>query len=167
MAAGPLDKMLLAALIALPMGAAVSSEADDARHAAQQFAPINSQAQLEAELAHLSPLSPLASLSETARARFTRSLRFNEKGLATFNYNPIVEELSASQARRLLALFGVERALPSLPGLRAESEADRTALQSLKRPLPGHPVLEDHPGHQCVGRANCATSPSFICMSSC
>ena len=116
------------------------------------------QEQLDAELMRGSAHSPLNALSSTARDRFIRSLRFNEAGLTTFNIDPIVEELNASDARTLLSLFGVERVLPHLAGLRVESDADERVMEALARPIPGNPVLEDHPRYQCIGRANCMDS---------
>ncbi len=156
-------------LIALPffMAPAHCMDLQELQRAVQRSAPIHTQEQLDAELMRGSAHSPLNALSPTARDRFIRSLRFNEAGLTTFNIDPIVEELNASDARTLLSLFGVERVLPHLAGLRVESDADERVMEALARPIPGNPVLEDHPRYQCVGRANCMDSPSFICMSGC
>jgi len=156
-------------LIALPFLTAPAHCMDnqELQRAVQKFAPIHTQEQLDIELMRDSAHSPLNALSPTARDRFIRSLRFNEAGLTTFNVDPILEELNASDARTLLSLFGVERVLPHLVGLRVESDADERVMEALVRPIPGSPVLEDHPGYSCVGRANCMESRSFICMSGC
>jgi len=131
---------------------------------AQRTAPIHSAEQLAAYLQRIPAHSPLEPLSQWGRDRFLGSLRFNEAGLTTYDYQPLVEELTASQAARLLALFGAARTVSQLPGLRVGSDDDRAAMV---RADGLNPVIDDHYGYQCVGRANCMESGSFICMSGC
>ncbi|WP_439448986.1 hypothetical protein [Stenotrophomonas sp. ATs4] len=126
-------------------------------------APVNSLGRLDLHLIELSPESPLMLLSPLARKQFVESLVFGDRGLASFSYEPIVNEMSASEAYRLLSLFGAQRATVYIPGLRQESDADHMVVQAANP----NPVFEDYPGYACSGRATCSTSMSSICMSSC
>lgn len=57
-----------------------------------------------------------------SKKRFVESLRFNEKGVTSFTYSDIEAELSASQAYRLLSLFGLESAISSMHKIRVDGE---------------------------------------------
>lgn len=140
--------VLALCMLASPLASVHAAEVDvtgprlalrSAQQLAQRTAPIHSAEQLDAYLQNLPMQSPIEPLSTWGKERFVRSLRFNENGLTTFDYRPLVEELSASQARRLLALFGAERTLPGLPGIRVATDDDRAAMS---RPLPGKPVVD-------------------------
>jgi hypothetical protein len=100
---------------------------------AQENAPINSAVQLQEHLQRLSPDSPLRAFSVPARQRFVASLRFNAAGVTTLRYQDIVEELSYSEAYRVLALFGVTRILATLPPLRSETLEDER-IRTLQDP---------------------------------
>lgn len=100
---------------------------------AQENAPINSAVRLQEHLQRLSPDSPLRAFSVPARQRFVASLRFNAAGVTTLRYQDIVEELSYSEAYRVLALFGVTRVLATLPPLRSETLEDER-IRTLQDP---------------------------------
>ncbi|AHY60727.1 hypothetical protein DX03_19020 [Stenotrophomonas rhizophila] len=100
---------------------------------AQKNAPINSAVRLQEHLQSLSPDSPLRSFSVPARQRFVASLRFNAAGVTTLRYQDIVEELSYSEAYRVLALFGVTRILATLPPLRSET-LEHERIRTLQDP---------------------------------
>ncbi|HGM6069723.1 TPA: hypothetical protein ACKP39_003444 [Stenotrophomonas maltophilia] len=133
------------------------------RDVSLRFAPINSLAQLDAHLAFRSPESPLMLLSDNARKTFVDSLVFTHVGLAGFSYEPIVRELSTSEAYRLLSLFGAQRTIAVLPPLRRDSTLDDVVSKSVSL----NPVVEDHPGYACTGRATCSSFINSICMSGC
>ncbi|WP_182267057.1 hypothetical protein [Stenotrophomonas maltophilia] len=139
------------------------TDAFSAENVSLMHAPVNSLGRLDLHLIELSPESPLMLLSPLARKQFVDSLVFGDRGLASFNYDPIVAELSASEAYRLLALFGAQRAITYIPGLRRASKADDVVVQSVNP----NPVFEDYPGYACSDRATCSSSMSSICMSSC
>lgn len=129
---------------------------------AQRHAPINSQVRLQEHLQALSSDSPLHALSIPARQRFVASLRFNDSGITSLRYQDVVEELSYSEAYRLLALFGAERTLGKMPLLRIETSEDERILGSLRAA-----VEDDHLGYACTGRATCSMSSQEICMTGC
>ena len=139
------------------------TDAPSAENVSLMHAPVNSLGRLDLHLIELSPESPLMLLSPLARKQFVDSLVFGDRGLASFSYEPIVSELSAGEAYRLLSLFGAQRAIVHIPGLRQESAADHVVVQSANP----NTVFEDYPGYACSGRATCSTSMSSICMSSC
>ena len=67
---------------------------------------------------------PLAALSAPARARFVASLRFGPHGAIAFQSEDLQAELTAAQAWRLLALFGLQAALAALPALPVKTDDD-------------------------------------------
>lgn len=134
-------------------------------------APINSQAQLMSYMLDLKADSPMAALSPNARERFVAGLQFGSQGLAGYDYEPVTSELTAAQAYRLLSLFGAQRTISLLPGLKIESVSDQgvMAFSDAEFSKRGGPVSDiiDYPGYACVRRATCTDSPHSICMSSC
>lgn len=156
---------LTAFAIPLQAEAQVTSQSDDKVQQlliAQRNAPINSQVRLQEHIRHLSPDSPLRVLSVPARQRFVASLRFNEAGITSLGYQDIVDELSYSEAYRLLSLFGAERTLGKLPELRIGTSEDEQ-IRRFARP----PMEDDHMGYACTGRATCSASSQQICMTGC
>jgi hypothetical protein len=130
--------LLLAIALALPLAAeaepAGACPAAPSPQLDRVAAPIRSRAELEAWLAgrHAATGDPLAALSPPARARFLASLRFGPQGLASFQSEGIASELSAVQAWRLLALFGLQSALAALPALAVRSPED-AAVEAWRR----------------------------------
>jgi hypothetical protein len=121
--------LLVAIALVLPFAAwaAVTVSCVEARSPRldRAAAPIRSQAELDAWLAGRPAAGdPLVALSPPARARFLASLRFGPQGLASFQSEGIQSELSAVQAWRLLALFGLQSALAAMPGLAVRSPED-------------------------------------------
>ncbi|AJQ89147.1 hypothetical protein ACQR5V_04740 [Xanthomonas oryzae pv. oryzicola] len=126
--AGFLDCAMARPTDAAPAAAAKHVDAQDASRL--PTAPIRSTEQLDRYLANADASSPLALLSPASRKRFIQSLRFNANGVTTFTYNDIEAELSASQACRLLTLFGIQHALASMRKIRIETQEDEKAMQS-------------------------------------
>lgn len=127
-----------------------------------ELAPIKSANDLAAYLKAAGPESPFMGLTPGARERFIGSLVFNENGLVSFQYGDLSRELTASQAYRLLSLFGAQRTTYRL-GARVESEADAAVSQRSSIPK----LRADHTDYKCTGRANCYASMLYICMSGC
>ncbi len=139
-------------------------DAEQARLRAIDFemAPIKSDADLATYLRTAGEESPLMALSPGARERFLASLAFNENGLVGYNYEELGRELEASDAYRILALFGAQRTT-HLVGASIRTDADRAAAAK-----PGVPQLRaDHEGFRCLGGHNCFETPLFICMTGC
>jgi len=146
---------------------ALAADLEQQRDVRLAMAPVRSRAQLAEYIARTpAAASPLARLSPHARDRFVASLVFNDKGLAGFRYADLEDELTASEAYRLLALFGAEDIVPRLTRLRVETPTDRMIMDganSRMMPL----MSEDHINFNCVGRASCKYDPAYICMHSC
>jgi hypothetical protein len=90
-------------------------------------APVRSGDDLAEYVRTADARSPLQYLGPTARRRFLAQLRFTADGarrpdLAALN------GLTASQAYAILALFGWQSAVASVPGLRTETALDRQIL---------------------------------------
>jgi len=125
--------LILALLMVTPLAAhsvAAPSGADPRPQAAADFdralAPIRSRAALDDYLAHNHAASnPFDALSPPARERFLASLRFGPAGLASLRFDDLQAELTASQAYRLLALFGLQTALAGMPQIKVVSDEDR------------------------------------------
>lgn len=134
-------------------------------------APIHSAALLREYLAKEDASSPLNLLSPAAKKRFVESLRFNEKGVTSFTYSDIEAELSASQAYRLLSLFGLESTISSMHKMRVDGEEDinvnRAFPMNRAFPTPGRGQDEDHNDYKCESPHNCVESVGTICMSGC
>ena len=107
-------------------------------------------------------LSPLEKLSPGAKRRFLASLFFNENGLVSYDYSDLAKELSASDIYRVLSLFGAQRTVPLIRGLRIETATDELpALQPYRR------VIDDHEAYRCIGGHSCIHNPGMICMTGC
>ena len=141
-----------------------SVDAEQARLRAIDFemALIKSQADLSAYLRSAGRDSPLMALSPGARERFLDSLAFNENGLVGYNHEELGRELTASQAYRILALFGAQRTT-HLVGARIENDADRAVAAKPVVPR----LMSDHKNFRCLGAHNCFETPLFICMTGC
>ncbi|WP_230595228.1 hypothetical protein [Xanthomonas vasicola] len=126
--AGFLDCAMARPTDAAPAEAAKHVDAQDTSRL--PTAPIRSTEQLDRYLANADASSPLALLSPASRKRFIQSLRFNASGVTTFTYTDIEAELSASQACRLLTLFGIQHTLASMRKIRIETQEDEKAMQS-------------------------------------
>ncbi|MET0551272.1 MAG: hypothetical protein ABW002_18605, partial [Xanthomonas sp.] len=93
-----------------PTGKATSGDATVA-----EAVPIRSAAQLQAYLrTHAGQRTPLDALTPGARERFLDGLVFGRTGLGGFDTQDL-PQLTRTQGRALLALFGVERYAETLP----------------------------------------------------
>lgn len=89
-------------------------------------APIKSSNDLQSYLTLMpKALSPIEKLSPGAKRRFLASLVFNENGLVGYDYSDLAAELPASDVYRVMGLFGAQRTVRLLKGLRTEGESDR------------------------------------------
>ncbi|WNH52103.1 hypothetical protein [Stenotrophomonas oahuensis] len=103
--------------------------------------------------------TPLDTLSPGAKRRFIESLVFTDRGLASFTYVDIRNELTLSEAYKLLALFGREATAASIRGMRVENEADRLISQaSAEAPL------NDYMDYWCRTTATCTKKLEDICV---
>ncbi len=129
------------------------------------LAPIKSREDLDRYLEELrqnrEARSPLNLLSPAARDRFLNSLVFTEQGLGGYQYSDLQAQLTASQAYRLLSLFGAQHTTPLIKGARIESRADQIIMTDEAAPE------GDYKDMECVSRATCGPKLTYICMSSC
>lgn len=131
----PVVASLLTGLVAsLAPSASASTPVETGATIEQRFAPIHSEVQLQDYLRELPATSPLSDLSDEGRSRFVSSLRFNEAGLVSYSYADVQEELTATQAYRLLALFGAQRTLGSLPDISIRTAADGRVMRAFAKP---------------------------------
>jgi len=80
----------------------------------------------------------LSTVSEENIINFEQSLKFNELGLLSMDYKPLLTVLTKEQIKDVLSIFGI-----------------------------GGTLAEDHEGYTCSGRASCSAQMNSICMSSC
>jgi hypothetical protein len=140
---------------------------DRGRELAFLLAPIKSKADLDRYLEEVrqnpEARTPLNALSPAARDRFLNSLVFTEHGLGGFYFADLEAQLTASQAYRVLSLFGAQHVTSLLQGARIESRADEIIMENTVAPeLPA-----DYKDMECVSRATCGPKYNYICMSSC
>ena len=87
---------------------------------------IVSQQEWDAHVANIARNgSPLAALPAFARKQFVRRVRFNERGFIDLNPDLLEQELTLSQAYRVLALLGAEPYAAFLDNIRIDTEMDR------------------------------------------
>jgi hypothetical protein len=89
-------------------------------------APIKSMADLKEHL-RTNSRSPLLRLRPEARAAFLKSMMFTNYGLASYSFVPL-ESLSVSEAYAVLSLFGEQRAVGMIPGMRASNSVEESML---------------------------------------
>lgn len=140
-----------------------------------RLAPIQSAADLQQyQVDHARIGSPLDRLSPSAKQRFLSSLTFSDKGLASFSYADLQDELTPSQIYQVLTLFGVQRTASFARHARIETDTDRMILGApsvapqtctINSTLAGAGC--DHEGYRCIERATCALAMQMICTSNC
>lgn len=127
--------------------------------------------------------SPLNLLSPKARERFLASLRFTERGLSSFDYRPLTEELAVREIYQVLALFGMQRATSLMDTARVESDLDRAILDqgtdlgsakstcTIEKAAAGLPTIAacqgDRQGYRCASKGTCESKSGYICTSNC
>ena len=82
--------------------------------------------------------NPLAGCDSRTVEEFTKSLRFNNGGLAHANYGGAAEMMSYTQFRNLWGRFGL-----------------------------GMGLFEDHNDMECVSKGSCGPATHFVCTSNC
>jgi hypothetical protein len=125
-----LKPLVFALLLAAPFVATAAAPVDAPSRPTADIdratAQIRTRAELDDFLAgNHAAGNPFTALSPAARERFLASLKFGAKGAASALTSDLQTELSAAQAYRLLALFGLQTALAGMPALRVESDDDR------------------------------------------
>ena len=134
------------------------------REAALLAAPIRSEVDLWRHNAEM-PSSPLRRLSPAARRQFMESLTFNEKGVTSFRYDVLEDELTPTEAFAVLSLLGIQHTVPMLDAAEPKTSLDR----ALMRPTPsfGHDEITDHKMYRCESRGTCVGDNDRICTSNC
>ena len=126
------------------------------------LAPVRNAGQFQAYLRdHRGPTSPFHALSPAARERFSRSLVFNENGLASYAYADLRNELSASQIYAAMRVFGAESSVSSIRGLKGKQHADKLVLESRFAYYNGHHDM------YCAGAGSCAPRMGWVCTDRC
>lgn len=140
-----------------------------ADRAAIEFAtaPIKSQSALQAFLSEqrASP-SPLDALSPQAKQRFIASLQFNDRGITSFEYRDLEEELTPYQIYQILSLFGAQHDTAMMKNARIGSAIDRQIVGSSWWIIG---IGEDHDDYKCDSQNphTCVKSINAICTSNC
>jgi hypothetical protein len=168
--------LALAVMIAvLPVGAADVSRNDrealvPAQELAYLLAPIKTKEDLDRYLADLrqnpEAQSPLYALTPAARDRFLNSLVFTQGGIGGYYYADMQAQLSASQAYRLLSLFGAQHTT-YLVNARVETRADQLIMENTVAPAEDVDSAVDYYNMECVSRATCGPKDGYICKSNC
>lgn len=132
------------------------------------MAPIKSESDLTRYLGRMPKDSPLRLLSNGARQRFIKSLRFGSQGLGSFSYKGLETELTASQIYRVLSLFGVQRSTSLIKGARVVTQADKAVMDvpDSETASESAPMM-DHLDYWCASRATCSRSAGDICTGNC
>lgn len=97
------------------------------------LAPIKSESDLVNYMGNMPKNSPLRMLSDAGRASFIQSLVFGNKGLGSFNYAVLQNELTPTQIYRVLSLFGMQRTTSLITGAAVTNAADKTIMATPDR----------------------------------
>ncbi len=134
-------------------------------------APIRTRHELNEHLRIQSNTSPLSALSSRARESFLKKITFrDEDGVITsYSYEELEWELTATEAYKILALFGQQHIASLLTRLRVETLLDNEIISGN---FPGAvseyaPLGQPHRDYRCESRATCSYSPNRICLPSC
>lgn len=128
-------------------------------------APIHSHADLTKYLTTTPKgASPLDAMPPAARGRFLRSLHFTEAGLGSFSYADL-QNLTATQIYKILALFGVQAVTPIIIGARIVTPTDQTIMDMGRATSAAHPC--PFYDYKCVGVGSCARYYNYICTCRC
>ncbi|HEX7803012.1 MAG TPA: hypothetical protein VF471_09675 [Pseudoxanthomonas sp.] len=92
----------------------------------QATAPIKSKSDLERYL-RTTPDSPLNKLPPKLRDKFLKSLVFTRHGLASYSYLGL-DSASTTDLYAIFSLFGQQRYLTSIPGLKAKNPTEKSIL---------------------------------------
>lgn len=147
-------------------GTAIANPAQDPGQARlaldRSIAPIQSTESLDQYLRTATKDgSPLYLLSESARSTFIDSLQFGDNGVASFRYQEIQDELTPTEAYKLLSLIGFQSMVSKLSHSRIQTATD---YQLLANPQPLDGIREG----QCTGPATCKQLMGWFChVASC
>ena len=124
-----------------------------------ELAPIKTKAQLQT-LANKQ--SPLDMLSPVAKQRFIDEIAFNEKGLTTYRYIDLEQELTPSQIYEIFSLFGSQDSIHRFTKARVESPLDLLLISS-----PAAHSNRDLNDYECEKRATCGSALFKVCKANC
>lgn len=140
--------------------------------------------------------NPFLIMEENARKEFISSLDFNEKGLTSYNYLYLTENLTASQISKILLVFGIRQDLKTLGEIKTLTLKDKNMIKKSSNsttciewggggiggiggiggggggggfaPPPPPPPTEprDYVGYKCF-HASCVPTARFICTNNC
>jgi len=133
------------------------------------LAPIKSQQDLAIHIAAhwKDQASPLHKLSEQSFADFIDRLVFTSNGLASYDSQPLVDELSSAEIYDVLQLFGVQYDSPLL------DTDDLSTTDKFVQSIACDGITDclddgDRKGWACLNPGTCvATFDNFICTSNC
>lgn len=111
--------------------------------------------------------SPLENLSSNSKWSFIGSLVFGESGLASYRYDLLEQELTATEIHEILSLFGVQNTTPLIRGAEIRSEADMLIMKMPDLGETNSFFADDHPGFECVSHGTCGPRNGYICTSNC
>ena len=111
--------------------------------------------------------SPLGLLSPLALKQFAESITFNESGITGYRYDVLEQELTLSQAYRVLALFGEQHNIAHLGKARIDTELDAKIRMDANEQNMLKCAGGDLSGYKCASRATCTRSSGSICKASC
>lgn len=126
-------------------------------------APVQSRADLESHLAD-NPDSAFHRLSHGGRETFLASLVLTEKGLGSFNYKVLEDELTPTQIHEVLSLFGLGELVSHFKNARVETPHDAQLLRSDQSATSSTSCLVIE-NHYCSPPATCRYENGAHCIT--
>lgn len=138
---------------------------------------IRSRADLKRYLAN-TPDAPLNKLPARIRHSFIERLTFTPRGLGSYSYSGLTDYLSTTDIYQTLSLFGVQKSVGAIPGLKRQNETDGliATLSFDNCEYEGSPTCPDRPktktDHVCADDwlgdgYKCHYSFGDVCTASC
>lgn len=128
-------------------------------------AVVRSRSDLDSYLSY-HPDSAIQALSDGGRDAFLNSLVFTEKGLGSFNFRVLEDELTPTQIHEVLSLFGLGALVPHFKGARVETENDERLLSLDTASQDGRespcPIIENA---ECSPPATCRSDIFAWCIT--
>lgn len=157
------------ALTPAPSGPSTALEAD----LRETVTPVRSQADLDI-YTHSYGDTFLDVLPADAKAEFLAGVTFNERGITSFPVDVLEDNLTASEAYRLLSYFGMQDGTAQLDGLGVDTALDRVILSRSSQSAISNSnssMTSDSDkfllGYSCSGPGTCAQNDGHACTSNC
>lgn len=140
------------------------------------LAPIKTKSDFDKYIKKIPKDSPINLLPGRDRMLFLSSLRFSDKGLASFDYQTLVDNLNVTEAFMVLSLFGQQHLVAKIGGLKIQSNVDKDILfingatsRVRSKFFNNEDVFDGDflKGYRCAAPGSCESHSRYACTKNC